>query len=166
MQWWKHALGVIAGVGAPVATTLYMTSDYGPRSKAHYAELERKNAKPEDVVMAFEKLAFDERRPQEAVMRYFAADSVDHDPNVRGDRDSVIELLNQRDWSKAGPTRAIKHVVADKDIVMIHHHIVREPGTKGVAAVDIFRVKDGKIVEHWDVLQPIPENSPNRYGSF
>jgi predicted SnoaL-like aldol condensation-catalyzing enzyme len=166
MRLWIHALGVVAGVTAPVLLTLWVTSDEGPRSKIHYQSVARETLSPKDVVLAFEKLGLDERKPKDAVLRYFSPDVIDHDPHVRGDRQSIIEMLEQRDWSKPGPQRTIKHIVADGDIVMVHHHIVREPGTKGIAAVDIFRVKDGLVVEHWDVLQPYPETSPNKAAMF
>ena len=60
----------------------------------------------------------------------------------------------------------VKRVFAEADIVIVHSHGVREPGTKGRAIVDIFRLENGKIVEHWDVVQEIPENSPNPHGFF
>jgi predicted SnoaL-like aldol condensation-catalyzing enzyme len=51
----------------------------------------------------------------------------------------------------------ILRVFAEGDFVILHVHLVREPGTLGDAVMDIFRLEDGKVVEHWDVLQPIPE---------
>jgi predicted SnoaL-like aldol condensation-catalyzing enzyme len=57
-------------------------------------------------------------------------------------------------------------VFADGDYVILHVHAVREPGTRGNAIVDIFRLEDGKIVEHWDVVQPIPEKAANANGMF
>jgi predicted SnoaL-like aldol condensation-catalyzing enzyme len=57
-------------------------------------------------------------------------------------------------------------VFADGDYVILHAHAVREPRTRGNAIVDIFRIEDGKIVEHWDVVQPIPEKAANANGMF
>lgn len=60
----------------------------------------------------------------------------------------------------------IKQVFADGDYVILHVHAVREPGTRGNAIVDIFKLENGKIVEHWDVIQPIPEQAANPNGMF
>ncbi|KEA46371.1 nuclear transport factor 2 family protein [Campylobacter mucosalis] len=60
----------------------------------------------------------------------------------------------------------IKNIGSDDDLVFIHNHIKLNENDKGQAAVDIFRVKDGKIVEHWDVIQDIPEKSENQNTMF
>jgi predicted SnoaL-like aldol condensation-catalyzing enzyme len=60
----------------------------------------------------------------------------------------------------------IKQVFADEDYVILHVHSVRTPGTRGRAIVDIFKLEDGKIVEHWDVIQDIPDRSANPNGMF
>ncbi len=60
----------------------------------------------------------------------------------------------------------IKKVFAENDYVILHVHFVLEPGTRGLAIVDIFRLDNGKIVEHWDVIQDIPEKSANPNGMF
>jgi predicted SnoaL-like aldol condensation-catalyzing enzyme len=60
----------------------------------------------------------------------------------------------------------IKKVFADGDYVILHVHAVREKGTRGNAIVDIFKLENGKIVEHWDVNQPIPEKAANENGMF
>ncbi|HRD70198.1 MAG TPA: ester cyclase [Legionella sp.] len=60
----------------------------------------------------------------------------------------------------------IKRVMAEGDYVILHVHSVREPGTLGNAIIDIFRLEDHKIVEHWDVTQNIPPQSANGNGMF
>lgn len=60
----------------------------------------------------------------------------------------------------------IKRIFADGDYVIVHVHAVREPGTRGNAIVDIFKLENGKVVEHWDVVQPIPEKAANTNGMF
>ena len=60
----------------------------------------------------------------------------------------------------------IKRIFADGDFVIVHVHAVREPGTRGNAIIDIFKLENGKVVEHWDVVQPIPEKPANTNGMF
>jgi predicted SnoaL-like aldol condensation-catalyzing enzyme len=60
----------------------------------------------------------------------------------------------------------IKKVFADGDYVILHVHNVPEPGQRGAAIVDIFRLENGKVVEHWDVRQEIPEKSANNNTMF
>ncbi len=60
----------------------------------------------------------------------------------------------------------IKRIFTDGDYVLLHVHAVREPGTPGMAVVDIFRLEKGKIVEHWDVHEDILEKAANANGMF
>jgi predicted SnoaL-like aldol condensation-catalyzing enzyme len=60
----------------------------------------------------------------------------------------------------------IKRIFADGDYVIVHDHAVREPGTRGLAIVNIYKLEDGKVVEHWDVIQPVPEKAANNNGMF
>ncbi len=60
----------------------------------------------------------------------------------------------------------IKRIFAEGDYVILHVHAVREPGTLGIAVVDIFRLENGKIVEHWDVHEDIIDNPANPNGRF
>jgi predicted SnoaL-like aldol condensation-catalyzing enzyme len=60
----------------------------------------------------------------------------------------------------------IKRVFADGDFVIVHVHAIREPGTRGRAIIDIFRLENGKVVEHWDVAQDVPEKAANSNGMF
>jgi predicted SnoaL-like aldol condensation-catalyzing enzyme len=60
----------------------------------------------------------------------------------------------------------IKRVIAEGDLVMLHVHGMGGPNPHGESVVDIFRVRDGKVVEHWDIIQPIPEKQDNPNGMF
>jgi predicted SnoaL-like aldol condensation-catalyzing enzyme len=60
----------------------------------------------------------------------------------------------------------IKRIFAEGDYVVVHVHAVREPGTRGNAIIDIFRLEGDKVVEHWDAVQPIPEKAANNNGMF
>lgn len=76
-----------------------------------------------------------------------------------------IEFL-KRDYPKNHGE--IKHVLADGDLVALHIHCQRSPEMRGYAVVDIFRVENGKVVEHWDVVQEIPDpkNAKNQNTMF
>lgn len=75
-------------------------------------------------------------------------------------RDRLLHTAGQRTDAR------IVRSAADGDLVYLHVHATEHPGDRGEAVVDIFRVKDGKIVEHWDVIQPVPETSANRNTMF
>jgi predicted SnoaL-like aldol condensation-catalyzing enzyme len=60
----------------------------------------------------------------------------------------------------------IKRAIAEGDLVALHVHSKRSPDVRGNAIVDIFRIKDGKVVEHWDVVQPVPEKALNDNTMF
>ena len=60
----------------------------------------------------------------------------------------------------------VKRVIAEDDLVVLHGHVMRTPEDRGSKHVDIFRVESGKVVEHWDIDQPISENFVNDRGPF
>ncbi len=60
----------------------------------------------------------------------------------------------------------LKRAIAEDDHVVLHYNLQMFPGDPGHAVVDIFRVEDGQIVEHWDVIQPVPAESNNDNGMF
>lgn len=60
----------------------------------------------------------------------------------------------------------VKRVIVQDDLVVLHVHSLPEPGVLGTAIVDIFRVENGKIVVHWDVMQPVPDKMSHGNGMF
>jgi predicted SnoaL-like aldol condensation-catalyzing enzyme len=121
---------------------------------------------PKAVVNAFDKMGFIDHKPVEAVLTYFAPDVIEHDPTTPGSRDAIIAYMKRRNWSSSQMQDKVYRVIAEGDLVVVHHQVLPGPGGPGLAAVDIFRVKNGKVVEHWDVLQPTPATSANNNGMF
>lgn len=154
----KRLIAAAAGIAAVLLVTLSTLQK--PRTPPPQPTT------PTEVVMAFERLAFDERKPKEAILKYVSPEFIDHSPKMDGTRDGAIRHLEKLDWSTAAPQRDIQRVVAENDIVVIHHRLIRKPGDQPIAAVDIFRVKDGLLVEHWDVLQPVPVDTSNPAPMF
>lgn len=74
-----------------------------------------------------------------------------------------IDFLKNRYPNQKGE---IKRVIAEGDLVMLHVHSTRGDNTPGRAIVDIFRLENGKVVEHWDVIQDIPDKPANSNGMF
>jgi predicted SnoaL-like aldol condensation-catalyzing enzyme len=122
---------------------------------------------PKAVVEAFNKLAFEEHKPIEATLKYIAPDVIEHDVNTPGGgREPILEFMRKRDWTNSKMKAEVKRVIAEGDLVVVHHHVTDGPDDLGMAFVDIFRVKDGLIVEHWDVAQKVPKPTVNPHGMF
>ena len=89
-----------------------------------------------------------------------------HNPNAADGATGLQAFLQFLRTRYPNSHSEIKRVFADGDYVVLHVHAVREPGTRGSAIVDIFRLENGKVVEHWDVNQEIPEKAANTNGMF
>jgi predicted SnoaL-like aldol condensation-catalyzing enzyme len=69
-------------------------------------------------------------------------------------------------FAEAGREFRIKRILVDSDMAVIHVHAIPNPGARGASVFDMYRLQDGKIVEHWDVIQPLPEISANDHPMF
>ena len=98
--------------------------------------------------------------------RYIGSRYTQHNPNAADGPEGLQRFLAFLREKFPNAHSDIKQVFADGDYVILHVHSVREPGTRGNAIVDIFKLENGKVVEHWDVIQPIPEQSANSNGMF
>ena len=89
-----------------------------------------------------------------------------HNPVIADTKENLIGFFREF-WKKyPNPVYHLKRILAEGDLVAIHYHWVVEPIIFERAIVDIFRVENGKLVEHWDVVQPIPETSRNDHPMF
>jgi predicted SnoaL-like aldol condensation-catalyzing enzyme len=111
-------------------------------------------------------MIFNEHKPAQAVAKYIGANYRQHNPNASDGPEGVIAYATG--YLKANPQLRIefKHIIAEGDIVVVHSFIKPNSSDLGRAVVDIFRVEDGKLVEHWDVMQPVPLQAENRNGMF
>lgn len=102
----------------------------------------------------------------EAAAVHFGPRYIQHNPSAPDGIEGFKAFVAMRKDKFPNAKSEIKRIFADGDFVILHVHGVREPGERGVAIVDIFRLEKGKIVEHWDVIQPIPEKPANSNGMF
>ena len=106
------------------------------------------------------------RKDFEAASKFFGPRYVQHNPNAPDGIEGFKAFLGFLREKFPQSRSEIKRVWAEGDYVIVHVHAVRTPGTRGSAIVDIFKLENGKIVEHWDVIQEIPEKAANTNGMF
>jgi predicted SnoaL-like aldol condensation-catalyzing enzyme len=117
------------------------------------------------IVLEFVDLFYRQRRVREAFERHVAEDYTQHNPNIPDGREAAITMLAPK-FANPQAIFDVKRVLVDGDLACVHLHGAPAPGTLGAAVADLFRLAGGKIVEHWDVLQPVPEKATNPHPMF
>jgi len=91
---------------------------------------------------------------------------VAHDPAHTTGKEAFADFFRGPEGQRLlAATTDVARTLADSDLVALHNRIVAGPGAE-VATVDIFRVRDDLVVEHWDVVQPVPTSLPQPHGMF
>jgi len=100
------------------------------------------------------------------VDEFVAPDYVQHNPHAATGAAGLKKFL---DWARGEAPAAehrVQRVFVDGDYVIAHVHVIINPGERGNAVVDVFRIANDRIAEHWDVCQAVPEHSANANGMF
>jgi len=118
------------------------------------------------IVRDFYNLAMNLKKPEEAAARFIGPYYRQHNPGAGDGAGPFIAFV--KGFISAFPTLhfSFKRIIAEGDLVVVHSHLVRHKDDRGVAVMDIFRLENGRVVEHWDVLQDVPEHSANENTMF
>lgn len=117
-------------------------------------------------VRAFYEMAFNDHQPTQAARLYLGSTYIQHNPHVPNGPEAFYTYFE--DYFKKHPkARATIHrTVAQGPWVMLHVHFQQDPMDVGSAVVDLFRLENGKIVEHFDVIQPVVAKTANGNTMF
>jgi predicted SnoaL-like aldol condensation-catalyzing enzyme len=133
------------------------------------AQLDRNTA----TAVAYYTTAFNDGMPELAVDLYVGVDEngqklyIQHNPSAADGPEAFINFVNLFKGIFPDMHINIVRTLAECDLVVTHVHLTLFPGDRGLAAMDIFRFDNtGRIVEHWDVVQAVPEESQNDNGMF
>jgi len=146
--------GVVGAMGVVVAMVV------SPMAAADAKEEANKK-----IVLEFYEKGLNQK-DGEAAAKYFGARYTQHNPLAADGPEGFKGFIKFLKGKFPNSRSEIKRAFADGDYVILHVHSVREPGARGSAIVDIFKLEDGKIVEHWDVIQEVPEKAANSNGMF
>jgi predicted SnoaL-like aldol condensation-catalyzing enzyme len=118
------------------------------------------------MVVEFLDKVFNQKKVKDAFDEYVGPTYRQHNPFAADGAQPAIDFLGKYLVDHQEYRYDFKHVYVDGDIVVVHSHVKRDANDRGSAVVDIFRVEKNKVVEHWDVIQPIPEKSANDNTMF
>ncbi|HWK45588.1 MAG TPA: nuclear transport factor 2 family protein [Stellaceae bacterium] len=117
------------------------------------------------AVVAFYQAALNDKDFDKA-QQYLGARYTQHNPTAEDGPEGLRKFIGFLKSKFPMSHNDIRQVFVDGDYVVLHVLAVREPTGKGRAIVDIFKLDGGKIVEHWDVIQEVPDTAANPNGMF
>lgn len=117
------------------------------------------------TVRAYYEIAF-AGQPELAVANYMGPRYIQHNPEADSGPEAFIEFVHALRGANPEMRLDIKRVFGEGDFVITHSNLILKPGEPGLALADFFRLEGGKVVEHWDVIQPVPAHSANNNSMF
>ncbi|WP_394769591.1 nuclear transport factor 2 family protein [Lacisediminihabitans sp.] len=116
------------------------------------------------IVTEFARLFYTERDVETAFTSFVAEDYIQHNPTIPDGRDAAVAMLTPK-FSTPGAAFEIQRILIDGDFALVHVRATF-PGNPVAAVADIYRLNGGKVVEHWDVLQRMPDEVANDHPMF
>ena len=129
----------------------------------------RESLSTREVAERFIELFYHQENPCDAFECWMHPDYIQHNPNAPTGRDATLAMMEASKARLPDLSHDVKRVIiGDADLFAVHFHFRKEAGHRGYAAIDILRVENGWIVEHWDVLQEVPDpaTAKNPNGMF
>ena len=123
-------------------------------------------AKNKETAVAFLSMILNDHKVAEAFELYSVPDYIQHNPMAQTGAQPAIDFFTPFFAQFPGACIEVKRVIAEGDLVAIHNNSKMSADDRGRAVVDIFRLENGKVVEHWDVVQEVPEKSANENTMF
>ena len=102
----------------------------------------------------------------EAYAKFVGSGFRHHNPYFEGSAEALMTAMQENARENPNKTLDVKRVIGEGDLVAVHSHVRQNPDDRGGAVVHLFRFENGRIVELWDLGQPVPGESPNQYGMF
>lgn len=121
---------------------------------------------PRQVVQAFIPLFYEQKNASLAFDRWVHPDYIQHNPMAPDGAQAAVSFLQPFFDANPQMRYTVHRVIADGALIAVHNHLQMNAEDRGSAVVDIFRVESCRIVEHWDVIQPVPEQSANDNTMF
>jgi predicted SnoaL-like aldol condensation-catalyzing enzyme len=122
-------------------------------------------ASNKDIAVSFLKLA-SAGKVREAYSTFVGPGFRHHNPFFEGSAESLSAGMEENARQFPEKVLEVKRTIAEGEFVVVQSHVKQKPGDLGAALVHIFRFENSRIVELWDVGQPLPEDSPNQFGMF
>ncbi len=122
-------------------------------------------AKNEDVALQFLKLV-EAGQIEEAYRKYVSPAGKHHNAFYPAGFAALQKGMQASHEQFPEMRLTVKNVIAAGDLVAVHSHVILKPGEAGYGTLHLFRIREGRIVEMWDLAQPVPVDSPNQDGMF